>query len=347
MKYWWVLMRIGACILLLTVAFQTPAFSAQKHSVKNGETLIGIAKQYGVSVAAIKQANNLQTNTLRPKQTLIIPKDNAKKTIKQGKAPAGKKAAASAPPAQTKKSPTGQTKKSPPVQTQKSFTYYKVKKGDTLGGIARAKGVPVADLKKMNNLRNSTVREGTKLIVAVNVRKSSPPPSRRAPEQDVPVDEETSAITEEEWIEIEQGINANTGYLGQWKGIKEREMLVKVALGFIGAPYRSGGITVRGLDSPGFVQKIYEIFDVSLPHDILGQSRLGNKIDRFDLCEGDVLFFHGPLGVGIVGIYVGNNKFVHASPGGKREVRITNLDDPSLAGRFIKAIRLKYLEGEA
>jgi len=326
------LMGMGACVLLLTIAFQTPAFSAQKHSVKQGETLIGIAKQYGVSVASIKQANRLQSDNLKPKQTLIIPKENAKKTgtaLKQGQASKTKKVTASLP-----------------AKTQKSFTYYKVKKGDTLGGIAHAKGVSVADLKKMNNLRSSSIKEGTKLIVAVNTRRSATDFSHRASEQDEPFAEETPSVTAEEWAEIERGLDANTGYLGQWKSLKEREMLVKVALGFIGAPYRSGGATVRGLDSPGFVQKIYEIFDVFLPHDILGQSRLGKRVDRLDLREGDVLFFHSPLAVDVVGIYVGGNRFVHASPDGNREVRASNLNDPGLSERLIKAIRLKYLEGE-
>jgi len=330
MKYWRVLMRMGACILFLIIAFQTPAFSAQKHSVKKGETLFSIAKQYGVSVASIKQANHLQSDNIRLKQTLIIPKDNAKKT------------GAALQASKTKKETT-----SLPARTQKSFTYYKVKKGDTLESIARSKGVSVADLKKMNDLRSSSIREGSKLIVAVNVRRSTTDFPRSTPEQNESLGEETPSITIEEWIEIERGLGANTGYLGQWKNLKEREMLVKVALGFIGAPYRSGGVTVRGLDSPGFVQKIYEIFDVSLPHDILGQSRLGKRVDRLDLREGDVLFFHSPLAVDIVGIYVGGNKVVHASPDGNREVRASSLNDPGLSERLIKAIRLKYLEGEA
>jgi len=329
MKYWWALMRMGAWILFLTIAFQTPAFSAQKHSVKKGETLISIAKQYGVSVASIKEANNLQNNNIRANQTIIIPKGSAKKT------------------AQTIKTPDRKPGASLSAQTRRSITYYKVKKGDTLVSIARSKGVSVDDLKRMNNLRNSSIKDGAKLIVAVNnVREPSPSVSRRAPEQDEYLDEETPSLSREEWAEIEKGLGANTDYLGQWKSHKEREMLVKVTLGFIGAPYRSGGITVRGLDSPGFVQKIYEIFDVFLPHDILGQSRLGKKVDRFNLREGDVLFFHSPLAVDIVGIYVGDNRFVHASPDGNREVRITNLDDSGISERLVKAIRLKYLEGE-
>jgi len=331
MKYLWMLMRMGVWILLLTIAFQTPALSAQKHSVKKGETLISIAKQYGVSVTSIKEANNLQNNNIRANQTIIIPKGSAKKTAQT---------------AQTIKTPDRKPAASLPAQTRQSTTYYKVKKGDTLLGIARSKGVSVADLKRMNNLSSSSIREGSRLIVAVNAPRSSPSP-RRASEQDDPPDEETPSITREEWVEIEKGLDTNTDYLGQWKSPKEREMLVKVTMGFIGAPYRSGGVTVRGLDSPGFVQKIYEIFDVSLPRDILGQSRLGKKVDRLDLREGDVLFFHSPLAVDVVGIYVGNNRIVHASPDGNREVRASKLDDPDLSGRFIKAIRLKYLEGEA
>ncbi|MDR2861441.1 MAG: LysM peptidoglycan-binding domain-containing protein [Syntrophobacterales bacterium] len=112
MKYWLVLIRMGVLVLLLTIAFQTPVFAAQKHSVKQGETLFGIAKRYGVPVASIKEANRLQSDRLRLNQTLIIPKGNvktAKKTAvppaQQGRAAKAKKATASAP-VQTKKTIT-------------------------------------------------------------------------------------------------------------------------------------------------------------------------------------------------------------------------------------------------
>jgi|GEM_PF-6721339 len=325
MKHWWVFVRMGVMILFLIIAFQTPVFSAQKHSVKQGETLFGIAKKYGVSVASIREANKMQDDRLRINQTLIIP--------------GGQRAAASAPA-----TPRNTASASAPVQSSRgaaTYTYYKVKKGDTLGGIARSQRVSVADLQRMNNLRgSSSIREGSKLIVAVTYRQQQQQQQQSEPE------EEITPLTAEEWAAIERDSDANTGYLGPWKSAKERQLLVKVALSFIGAPYRSGGGNVRGVDSPGFVQKVYEIFDVSLPRDVLGQSRLGKKVDRLELCEGDVLFFHGPSNAGIVGIYVGDNRFVHASPSGKREVRVSNFDDFSLSSRFIKAVRLRYVEGE-
>ena len=52
-----------------------------------------------------------------------------------------------------------------------------------------------------------------------------------------------------------------------------------------------------------------------------------------------------PAGLGHVGIYIGNNQFVHASSGKKdRHVRIDSLDKPYYNKRFVKAVRLKSLK---
>jgi len=330
---------IGLLVLSLIIGIQTQAFSAQQYRVKKGDTLAKIAKRYGVSVESLKQANHLQSSALKLKQALIIPADGSKRD--QNRKVASSKS----------KSGKNQRVASSHTGKKKGPSYYTVRKGDTLAKIAKAKGVSVSRLKAMNHLRGTALKVGRKLIVAKGeipdreVVQEQLRPQQNPEEADVkPLEEDLAPMTDQEWEEITKDQGINSEFLGKWRSAKERQLLVKVALGFIGAPYRTGGDTVRGLDSSGFVQKIYEIFDVNLPRTALEQSRLGKKVDRMELREGDLVFFRDRRSVGIVGIYIGGNKFVHAASDGNREVRIGYLNEPNSEKYFIKAVRLKALE---
>jgi cell wall-associated NlpC family hydrolase len=151
----------------------------------------------------------------------------------------------------------------------------------------------------------------------------------------------------EKTAELEGDVQYSENPLGKWRDPEERNLVVKVAKGFLGAPYRLGGSSVQGLDCSGFVRKIYEFFDVNLPRTAREQAKVGMKVAKEELTEGDLVFFNTRRAFGHVGIYIGNNQFVHASSGKKdRHVRIDSLDKPYYNQRFIKAVRLKDLEEE-
>jgi cell wall-associated NlpC family hydrolase len=116
-----------------------------------------------------------------------------------------------------------------------------------------------------------------------------------------------------------------------------------VATGFLGAPYRFGGSSLKGIDCSSFVQKIYRIFDITLPRNARQQSKVGISISREQLTEGDLVFFHTKRSLGHVGIYIGNNEFVHASSK-RKVVRIDSLDTPYYQKRFQRAVRIKGLD---
>ncbi|PKN05976.1 MAG: peptidoglycan endopeptidase, partial [Deltaproteobacteria bacterium HGW-Deltaproteobacteria-7] len=129
----------------------------------------------------------------------------------------------------------------------------------------------------------------------------------------------------------------------KWNSPDEMQLFVKVATGYIGAPYRFGGSSLKGIDCSSFVQKIYRIFDIQLPRNAAQQSKVGISISRENLTQGDLVFFHTKRSLGHVGIYIGNNEFVHASSKSKG-VRIDSLETPYYQKRFQRAVRVKGLD---
>lgn len=98
--------------------------------------------------------------------------------------------------------------------------------------------------------------------------------------------------------------------------------VVQYARRFIGVRYVYGGSSPRsGFDCSGFVRYVYAHFGVSLPHSSYAQFGDGRRVSRGSLRPGDLVFFDG---VGHVGLYVGNGRFIHAPHTGTR-VQITTL----------------------
>jgi cell wall-associated NlpC family hydrolase len=122
-----------------------------------------------------------------------------------------------------------------------------------------------------------------------------------------------------------------------------QEVALEVGLGeFYGAPYHSGGTSPGGVDCSGLVMALYQRAGIKLPRTVAQQYHVGRPVKRGDLRFGDVLFFNrycqirGPdvylasLLPGFEdkvchnGIYLGDGRFVHASP---RGVSISRLDN--------------------
>ncbi|HEY0434039.1 MAG TPA: NlpC/P60 family protein [Chitinophagaceae bacterium] len=108
-----------------------------------------------------------------------------------------------------------------------------------------------------------------------------------------------------------------------------------------GTRYQLGGTTKAGIDCSAFVQTIFgTVFGVTLPRTAKDQYRVTRHISRTDLQEGDLLFFNTLGGVSHVGIYLQNNKFVHASVSG---VMISDMFEPYYVKHFISAGRVSSL----
>lgn len=118
--------------------------------------------------------------------------------------------------------------------------------------------------------------------------------------------------------------------------------LVVTAMGFLGVPYRRGGNSAdTGFDCSGFVKAMYEqTVGLILPRRANEQAAATQKIDRRDLQPGDLVFFNTlKRTFSHVGIYIGDNKFIH-SPKPGAQVRVEDMGVPYWSTRFDGARRV-------
>lgn len=106
-----------------------------------------------------------------------------------------------------------------------------------------------------------------------------------------------------------------------------------------GVRYRTGGNTKSGVDCSGFSVAVYAaVFGFALPRVSKEQYRTSRRISMTELQEGDLVFFNTRgSGVSHVGVYLGNNKFIHASV--SRGVMVSDLFEPYYIKRFFAAGR--------
>jgi len=97
------------------------------------------------------------------------------------------------------------------------------------------------------------------------------------------------------------------------------EVSTKVSLNqqftlYKGTPYKFGGTTKSGFDCSGYVQKVYQdAFQTNLPRTTKEMSKVGKKISKSKLKIGDLVFFRPTSRYRHVGIYMGNDQFMHSS----------------------------------
>lgn len=112
-----------------------------------------------------------------------------------------------------------------------------------------------------------------------------------------------------------------------------------------GTRYKMGGTTKKGIDCSAFVQTVYlSAFGLAMPRTAREQYKKSRIISATELKEGDLVFFNTRGGVSHVGIYLQNNKFVHASV--SSGVTISDMYDPYYLRHFIGAGRIEKPEAK-
>jgi cell wall-associated NlpC family hydrolase len=114
------------------------------------------------------------------------------------------------------------------------------------------------------------------------------------------------------------------------------------AMSLVGIHYRRGGNSPEhGLDCSGLVRYVFkQSNDIDLPRTSVEMSRVGEQVDKKDLQPGDLVFFNTLRRTfSHVGIYLGDNKFIHAPTPGSA-VRIESMDLNYWKARFNGARRV-------
>ena len=97
---------------------------------------------------------------------------------------------------------------------------------------------------------------------------------------------------------------------------REQQRIVGYARHLLGVRYSYGGTSpTSGFDCSGFTRFVYAHFGIELPHYSGAQFGIGRRVSRNGLLPGDLVFFNG---LGHVGIYVGDDRFIHAPHTGTR-----------------------------
>jgi cell wall-associated NlpC family hydrolase len=105
-----------------------------------------------------------------------------------------------------------------------------------------------------------------------------------------------------------------------------RARIIEKARAFMGVQYKYGNSDENGFDCSGYVKFVYCNFGYSLPHSSSAQYAISRHIKAPEALPGDLVFFKTRgTQISHVGIYLGNNLFIHAPSRGK-SVSIDSLD---------------------
>lgn len=302
------------------------------YKIQKGDTLYSLARKYDTKVELIKDINGLSSNNLRTGETIVIPGDGY---VKSSPEPAGE-----------------------PV-------VYKIRKGDTLGRIAQKFGVSVQSIRRANNINGNIIRAGSTMLI--------PSTETRTIDYRVQKGDSLSYIARTHGSRVDlikkaNRLNSNSIYAGQilslpvvrpgsasegyiaksykdpGKGMYDsniKSKIINVAKKYLGAPYKFGGTSERtGIDCSAYVNKVFRSFNVQLPRTARDIYKEGEWVEKDDLQKGDLVFFTTYAKFpSHVGIYMGNNKFIHASSASKK-VTITDITRRYYKKRYIGAKRI-------
>mgnify|MGYP005828784069 CR=1 FL=1 len=315
------LVTIAATAGLLFTSLSVSA-SASVHTVQSGDSLWNLSKTYNVSVENIKTWNQLSSSTIYVNQKLVV----------------------TAPEKQ---------------QVATSPTSYVVKSGDTLWGISKNFNMSINELKALNGLTSDLIQPGQTLRVsgtAVNQPAVSVPAAPTTNTYRVQSGDTLSHIAVRHNVSVSQlktwnNLSSDIIYVGQVIKLSgtttattntvnstteasKVTALINEAKKHIGVPYVWAGSTPSGFDCSGYLQYVFNKVGVSIPRTVETIWSATKPVAAPKV--GDLVFFETyKPGPSHAGIYLGENKFIHA--GSSRGVEISDMNNSYWKPRYLGA----------
>lgn len=351
--------------LLIVIAFIFVSQNGYPHTtytIQKGDNPSMIAKKYHVKTKDILSINDLDPRRLIPGTEIIIPstKEHPLDTVSPVKEP------------RTPRTSYVQHKEDVPDDT----VTHRVKRGDTLSHLSRKYSTSIHALQEMNNLTSTKLLVGQTLLIKQAQQKTYTVEKgdslwkiarkfHRNVDELSDMNELTTDMLKPGQIivllkqEEPEHFNDPAGDVYQKKfedgldAVSEsdeytlKEKLLILAKFFLDIPYKFGGTSFLGIDCSAFVQKVFSLIGIDLPRSAREQFSQGDPVNREDLSAGDLVFFKTYASFpSHVGIYLGNNKFIHTSSRLKK-VTIDSLKTPYYLKSFIGAKRLiREADGE-
>jgi peptidoglycan DL-endopeptidase LytE len=215
---------------------------------------------------------------------------------------------------------------------------YSVRAGDSLYKIAQDFGTTPGALKSANGLESTRIKPGQILNI--------PAPKSAAAKTGKPHPAESAAIPNETYMSSAIAESAGKDEAANSQALSTRLQLVQAGFEMIGVRYRFGGSGLSGIDCSGLVKTLFSKFNIDLPRSSKEQFKQGQKVDRDELEIGDLVFFSsGGSQPTHVGIYVGNDQFLHAARKAKQVV-VSDLNKIWYTMRYLGARRVMDLWGD-
>jgi peptidoglycan endopeptidase LytE len=183
---------------------------------------------------------------------------------------------------------------------------YVVKSGDSLWVIAKRNNLSLSQLKSINNLKSDLIFPGQVLKLSGSVS--------------APIATNVS--------------NASAPVMATYASSSKVSALIAEAKKYIGVPYVWAGSTPSGFDCSGYLNYVYAKSGISIPRTVATIWNATKPVSA--LRSGDLVFFETyKTGPSHAGIYLGNNKFIHA--GSSRGVEISDMTNSYWQPRYLGA----------
>lgn len=295
------------------------------YTVVKGDSLIKIANKHGITLGELKTWNNLTKDMIYVGQSLVVAKKAAPKqevNVPVAKPKPNESTTPAKNPALTQAVPPSQsTKPAQDASPSLNNGEYTIKSGDSLSKIAAQHNVTVDLLKTWNNLSSDLIFVGQKLIINENTITSN----SQKPSNEVQTPGEQNPVIGQQ-PEIEQKPNIQKDPIIDELLANTDSSVILEALNLVGIPYKYGGSTTEAFDCSGFIHYVFSKTGMSINR--LSSEGYYARAYYIDVPQpGDLVFFENTYKPGIshMGIYVGDNKFIHASE--SNGVEITDLSN--------------------